>query len=327
MVYPDYYDDLLKDLKRGIDNKELYNKYSFNYNKGIKIRKNKKEDKVEIILIVWNKVKSIYNNHIDYLNNTLTYIGAGIESRQEIKRENKTLVNYFEEKWDIPIVFCSKIGKEVKYISTLKYSKKGYKIPGEDDSKIKFHFEMYNINIDNLNELSNIRTGKVIPWELKDNTRKKEQKASISKIISDDKLREIMKEFQFIGDIGELVALDYEYSRLQSIGLSSYIPKVEHTSFEKGHGHGYDIKSFDKKDEEIIEIYIEVKSTSLSESNEFYMSENEYKTMHDKGASYRIYRVYNIYESSNTVNIIKNPAENLTFRTKNKKQYISNSRQ
>lgn len=321
MEYPNYYSELIEDLNQGIDNTRLYRKYSFNINKGIKIKKNHLSKKIEVILIVWNKQKSVYDNVLDYKQNLLTYIGSGISSKQEVKRENQTLVNYFDEDWQIPIILCSKIDKQVSYVSMLKQSKYQYDFPDEKSDKLKFHFTMYNIKHNKLMELSNIIPNKKIPWKLKSQSRKNEKKNSLGKIISDEKLRQMIKEFQFIGDMGELVALDYEYSRLQSINLTEYIEFVEHVSVNKGHGYGYDIKSYDFINGKIEEIYIEVKSTSLSKADEFYMSQNEHQTMLELGEKYRIYRVYDIYDYGENLHVIENPAESLTFNKQKKIQY------
>ena len=58
---------------------------------------------------------------------------------------------------------------------------------------------------------------------------------------------------------------------------------------------GYDIVSFDiGKFNNVQEKYIEVKSTDESNTNAFYISANELKTMEELKKQYFIYRVYNV---------------------------------
>lgn len=53
---------------------------------------------------------------------------------------------------------------------------------------------------------------------------------------------------------------------------------------------GYDIKSFDPKTQK--EMYIEVKTTTGSSSESFFMSENEINTSKRLNKDYYIYRLY-----------------------------------
>jgi hypothetical protein len=43
------------------------------------------------------------------------------------------------------------------------------------------------------------------------------------------------------------------------------------------------------------------------------MSQNEYDFMNNNKSKYRIYRVYEIYEKSNTLDIYKEPFDNIEF--------------
>ncbi|MGD9963851.1 MAG: DUF3883 domain-containing protein [Candidatus Izemoplasmatales bacterium] len=321
MVYPNDFNLLLSDLKKGIANKDLYSKYGYNQYVGIKARKNLLSKSIDSIIITWNRSKSLYDNNIDIEKQILTYIGAGLNGEQKLGRQNSTLVNYFDNKKNIPIVFCSKIGTEIKYVSMLKYSPYGFESPSSINDTFKFYFDMYDIDVDNQTKLLSIMPNETVPWKSKKTEIIKKKKNTIKRIIGNQKLRDLIKELQFIGDLGELVVLEYEYTRLKSIGLENYIDKIEHSSILVGHGLGYDIKSYDLFNGEIKPIYIEVKSTKLNENNEFYLTENEFKVMSQKKNQFRIYRVYDIYETSDTIEIYKPPYSELDFQLISKSSY------
>jgi hypothetical protein len=106
------------------------------------------------------------------------------------------------------------------------------------------------------------------------------------------KAQEVKKK---IGDAGELIALQFEKNRLHSIGLDTFIPKIEHVSITQGDGLGYDIKSFDKSpDGTVKEIFIEVKSTIGNKEDPFQISSNEVSVSKKLGDSYKIYRLFKI---------------------------------
>ncbi len=326
MIYPDDFKELISDLRVGLNNSVLYDRYAFNAYVGIKTRKNKDNQKIDAIIITWNREKSLYDNDVDLVNELLTYIGAGLNGKQVIGRQNTTLINYFKNNWDIPVLFCSKIGKKISYISMLKQSSTIFEYPDGKDNHFKFYFKMYDIDYKNLNNLLNIIPNKKVPWDDSKKNKVDRKRNSIKRVIEDQKLRDLLKELQFIGDMGELLVMAYEYSRLKSIGLDSYVDQIEHTATSKGHGLGYDIKSFDYNNitKRVEEIYIEVKTTKLSSNQSFEMTKNEYETMHQKKEQYRIYRVYEIYEKEDTIDEYKYPFTNLNFVKKNRESYMVN---
>jgi hypothetical protein len=318
MEYPNDFENILSDLKKGINNHELYVKYGYNEYVGIKARKGI-NNRIDSIIITWNRAKSTYDNYVNLEKSILTYIGAGLSGKQELGRQNSTLVNYFDNRSDIPVVFCSKIEKEIKFVSMLIFSENGYVAPSPETSTFKFYFYMYDIDVNSLTKLLNILPNEKIPWKKTSNEVRKKKKETLLRIIKDQKLRDLIKELQFIGDLGELLVIEYEISRLKSIGLDMYIDKIEHASITRGHGLGYDIISYDIFSGVIKPIYIEVKSTKLEDKNAFYMTENEYNVMKLMNSQYRIYRVYEIYETDNTISIYEPPYSELDF------QIITNS--
>lgn len=321
MSNPRDFNHLIAELKKGISNSDLYKKYRYNQYVGIKARKSIDSKYVDSIIITWNRSKSLYDNNVDIKKQILTYIGAGLKGEQKLGRQNSTLVNYFKNRTEIPVIFCSKINQEIRYVSMLKYSQLGFENPSPDNNTFKFYFDMYDINVNNLSKLLSIMPNESLPWNGNKKKVIRKKKNTIKRIIENQTLRDLIKELQFIGDLGELVVLEYEYTRLISIGLEEFVDKIEHSSVEVGHGLGYDIKSFDIFDGKVKPIFIEVKSTKLSEGNYFFMTENEFDVMKDKSNQYRIYRVYDIYETSETISIYQPPYSELDFQLVSKCSY------
>lgn len=110
---------------------------------------------------------------------------------------------------------------------------------------------------------------------------------------------ENQRENKHIGDLGEILVLQYEKERLEATG-SKKIPL--HISKEKGDGLGYDILSYDDNGSEI---YIEVKTTRGNLDSPFFITKNELlKSQIDKDR-FILYRLYNYDVNSNTAKHIR----------------------
>lgn len=324
MMFPYDYEMIISDLKLGILNDMFYKKYGFNKYLGIKVRKSKIENLVDLIVVTWNREKAIYDNEIDLNLMKLKYIGAGLEGEQSGKRQNKSLITQFNEQ-TCPIIFASKVGKELKYICLLYTEKSGLITPNkENDFKFNFNFKMKDIDHTNLQILLNVIPKRKPAWLETKKNQKNRKNATYNRIISDQKLRDLLKELQFIGDIGEIIAYYFEIDRLKSIGLSKYAGLVEHTSVTKGHGLGYDIKSYDYTldGKNVMEIYIEVKTTKNSEENIMSFTKNEFNFLSNLKDSYRIYRVFDIYENDNGLVVHKYPFEKFEVNEEITKKYL-----
>ncbi len=107
---------------------------------------------------------------------------------------------------------------------------------------------------------------------------------------------------------GEYLVINYERERLTKNPITKpYADKITHVA-ESGDGHGYDIISYDINPDasnEVIEIYIEVKTTTGNRDAPFYLSDNELNVARTKGKRYKIYRVYN-YNTMPQLKIIDN---------------------
>lgn len=96
-----------------------------------------------------------------------------------------------------------------------------------------------------------------------------------------------------LGYIGERLVLNLEKQRvLEQLG-QEYVDKIEHTS-QTDDEKGYDILSWEKLDNgNIIEKYIEVKTTEGGKLTQFFISSGEVKFSAENKEQYYLYRVYN----------------------------------
>jgi hypothetical protein len=97
--------------------------------------------------------------------------------------------------------------------------------------------------------------------------------ASRKKYISPEKLLGTLELQRRIGAAGEEIALRFEIKRLQAQGIKNPQSKVHHES-KRNAAAGYDIFSETRNETR----YIEVK-TSLTDTRDFFITENEYATL------------------------------------------------
>lgn len=76
---------------------------------------------------------------------------------------------------------------------------------------------------------------------------------------------------------------------MKNIGRLDLAEKVVHVAVTEGDGAGYDIRSFDKKGNEI---FIEVKTTTKSHFEPFFVTSHELKVSKQVPNKYRLYRVF-----------------------------------
>ncbi len=100
-----------------------------------------------------------------------------------------------------------------------------------------------------------------------------------------------------VGKDSEKLVYDLEKERLIKENREDLAKEVFWESEENGDGAGYDIKSFEMKDEEYIEIYIEVKGTNKSINEPFDISKNEIEASNKYKEQFYIYRVGNVYSN------------------------------
>ena len=99
------------------------------------------------------------------------------------------------------------------------------------------------------------------------------------------------------GLLGEELVMIYEKNRLLSLGRNDLAELIKWISKEDD-GTGYDIISYDVDiNNNIIEKFIEVKTTEGSDTNVFYISTNELSVMEKLKKQYYIYRVFDLKTS------------------------------
>jgi hypothetical protein len=103
-----------------------------------------------------------------------------------------------------------------------------------------------------------------------------------------------------IGDLGELLVMEYEQKRLKNLGIRK---EPVQKSKKEGDGLGYDILSFDENGEEI---FIEVKTTKGKFNLPFYITRNELIRSQKDSKKFVLYRLFDYNVNSNTAEFFKN---------------------
>lgn len=104
-----------------------------------------------------------------------------------------------------------------------------------------------------------------------------------------------------IGKAGEEAAYFYEKQRLTLMGRSDLSEQVEWVSQTQGDGLGYDIHSFDICDGNVIDLYIEVKTTTGGISKPFDISKNEVDFSKENMNNFLIFRIYEFRIEGSTI--------------------------
>jgi len=94
-----------------------------------------------------------------------------------------------------------------------------------------------------------------------------------------------------VGQLGEMLALQFERERLIKEGFNDLANKVRHVSIISD-AYGYDIESYQLIGLKMEKIYIEVKTTTNKLDVEFPVSKNEVLTSNEKKGRYCIFRIY-----------------------------------
>jgi hypothetical protein len=98
-----------------------------------------------------------------------------------------------------------------------------------------------------------------------------------------------------LGELGEQFVVELEKQRLNEHGRDDLANRIEWISQTRGDGIGFDILSFDEKDDS--ERFIEVKTTGLGKFFPFYVSSTEVRCSQDCVDQYYLYRVFRFARS------------------------------
>lgn len=105
-----------------------------------------------------------------------------------------------------------------------------------------------------------------------------------------------------MGTLGERFAVELERRRLQEAGRDDLAGKVEHVAETKGDGLGFDVLSWDEKDDG--ERLLEVKTTTLGKYHPFMVTSNELAVSEAEPDRFHLYRVFD-FSSERKVFVLK----------------------
>lgn len=143
-------------------------------------------------------------------------------------------------------------------------------------------------------ELSATSEGKITTFTQIDIPTRGESKLNTSKNVVPFRKIDYLKQAQSnmeLGLSGEELVLEYEKEKLHKAGRPDLAAMIKWSSKDSD-ALGYDIQSFMVDENGLVkEIHIEVKTTSGTSKNLFYISANEIKVFEEMKDSYYIYRV------------------------------------
>lgn len=132
-----------------------------------------------------------------------------------------------------------------------------------------------------------------------------------------------------LGFIGERLVLKLEKERVLNELGEEYLDKIEHTS-EIDDEKGYDILSWEKLDNgDIVEKYIEVKTTEGGKTTQFFISSGEVKFSREHKEQYYLYRVYNYDKKTGNAKVFEQKGsieDNYSLVPKNYVVYLETNR-
>lgn len=111
------------------------------------------------------------------------------------------------------------------------------------------------------------------------------------------------KEKKRIGNLGELLVLQYEQEKLKALGIRK---APEHKSKFEGDGLGYDILSYDETGKEI---FIEVKTTTNNADTPFFITINELIRSQQDSDKFFLYRLYEFDDTDNKAKYNERPGD------------------
>ena len=96
-----------------------------------------------------------------------------------------------------------------------------------------------------------------------------------------------------LGKAGESLVYKHERHRLQLLGRKDLSECVRWVARDDGDGYGFDILSFNgKEDEPERELWLEVKTTNGSSTTPFYITRSELQVSEQRPDVFRIFRLY-----------------------------------
>lgn len=119
-----------------------------------------------------------------------------------------------------------------------------------------------------------------------------------------------------LGDIGELIILAHERTRVQKELGPDYADKVVHVSRDEGDSAGYDIRSWREVSGVISEYFLEVKTTSGNENTPFFISANELQFAEKNSSNYELVRIHSLSQAKKQYLIYRWPGQEMLDKTR-----------
>lgn len=172
------------------------------------------------------------------------------------------------------------------------YNKAINKIIYNDDESFESAVEA----IDNIKKAISSPTDLNIVRTLQYKEPKEKHTKKYSKIRTNNPVRKIdyiekAKADMEVGQLGEMLALQYEREKLIHLGYNDLADKVRRVSIISD-AYGYDIESYELIGLKMEKVYIEVKTTTNKLDVEFPVSKNEVEESNKKKSRYCIFRIY-----------------------------------
>ena len=279
-------------------------------------------------------------------NGTIQYTGEGQVGDQTITSNNKTL--YYSKDNNLPVYLFSKDKKRrYTFEGRVELYDKPYQVHENDineNDRLVWKFPLrviyqdgqsqdpqvskisYKITeIENDLEVNNgslkLEEGLL---EIRKYRRSDEKRHIVRKSKPDYIAEEIVKNHQ--GIINEKAIFEIELQKMMDIEAQEQVKKMEEFFYNKKENEGYDILSFELNDKgELIEKYIEVKSTKGTESTPIDITDNERLFMEKHIDNYYLYRIYNSESNNRAYKIIsaRELLDNYIFVPSNFKIYLN----
>lgn len=148
----------------------------------------------------------------------------------------------------------------------------------------------------------------IVKVEKKDSVKPRLLKISEPTLTKIDYLKKTSQDHS-TGLEGEKLVMEHEIERLIQLGLPEKAIEIDHISLNNDLA-GYDIKSYDLDyNGNIVDLFIEVKTTVSKLDTDFYVSKNEFETSNKLKDQYAIYRVYDVLNSNPKFYIAKGSIE------------------
>lgn len=109
------------------------------------------------------------------------------------------------------------------------------------------------------------------------------------------------KQNAALGNLGELLVLQWEQNYLRENGRPDLADKVDHVAVTKGDGCGYDVHSYTLEDQDKL---IEVKTTRYGAQTPLYLTAQEIKRSSVDADKFHLYRLFYYNYNNNTAKAI-----------------------